>query len=87
MTTLEIKTALDNQILALLAQGAKNKLWSKREIADGLGYFPVSICALERLQAAGKVKLTLDDNSLTFVSLLSDLPDVDLPHARSRPTA
>jgi hypothetical protein len=62
MTTLEIKTALDNQILALFFQGPKDKVWSEREIADGLGQNTVSICALERLQAAGKVKLTLDDN-------------------------
>lgn len=64
-----MKTTLDNQILDLLAQRAKDKLWSEREIADELGYFPVSICALERLQAAGKVRLTLDDNSTYLCQL------------------
>ena len=57
--TLQRRAAIDNQILAVLAQGPKGKIWSEREIADALGYFPVSICALERLQEAGKVKLTL----------------------------
>jgi hypothetical protein len=56
------KTALDNQILALLAQRNKDTIWPEREISKGLGQDSVSICALERLQAAGKVKLTLDDN-------------------------
>jgi hypothetical protein len=65
MTTLEIKTALDNRILAILSQGALDKLWSEREIATGLGQDTVSICALERLQAAGKVKLTLKGSYLT----------------------
>ena len=60
---LEITTALDNRILALLRTKDK-QFWSEREITEGLAQdFPVSICALERLQSAGKVKLTLDDNS------------------------
>lgn len=63
--TLELRATLDNEILALLSQGARNRLWREREIIDGLGH-PVSICALERLQAAGKVRLTLDDN-LTYL--------------------
>jgi hypothetical protein len=50
MTLLERKTALDNQILALLSQRTKDKLWSELEITEGLAQdFPVSICALERL--------------------------------------
>jgi hypothetical protein len=68
-----MKTALDNQILALLR--TKDKLWSEREITKGLGHSPwnpVSICALERLQAAGKVKLTLNDNH-TYLCQLAPL--------------
>jgi hypothetical protein len=64
MTTLELKAALDNQILALLSHGPKDKLWSEHEIAAGLGQDTVSICALERLQAAGRVQLTLDGTYL-----------------------
>jgi hypothetical protein len=72
MTPLEIKTALDNRILDLLIQGPKDKVWSEREIAGGLGQDSVSICALERLQSAGKVKLTLDDNSTYLCQILWD---------------
>jgi hypothetical protein len=64
MTTLEIKTALDARILALLSREPKDKLWSEREIATGLGQDTVSICALERLQDQGKIKLTLDGTYL-----------------------
>jgi hypothetical protein len=60
--TLERKAALDSQILAVLSRRTKEKLWSEREIAQGLGQDTVSICALERLQAAGKVKLTNSRN-------------------------
>jgi hypothetical protein len=69
MTLTETKTALDNRILALLR--TKNKLWSEREITEGLGQdYPVSICALERLQTAGKIKLTLDDNHTYLCQVL-----------------
>jgi hypothetical protein len=71
MTILEIKTALDNPLLALLSQRTKGELWSELEITKGLAQdFPVSICALERLQATGKVKLTLDDNHTYLCQLL-----------------
>jgi hypothetical protein len=55
---------LENQVLTLLlTQGSEGKLWTESEITKGLGLnFPVSICVLEQLQAAGKIKLTLDHN-------------------------
>jgi hypothetical protein len=58
--TLERKALIDNRILAVLSQGPLDKVWSEHEIALGLGQDTVSICALERLQAAGKVRLTLN---------------------------
>jgi hypothetical protein len=63
-------TDLDNRILALLSQGAKDKLWSEREIAQGLGQQTVSICALERLQAVGKAKLMLNESPTYLCKLL-----------------
>ena len=59
--TLQWRADLDNQILAVLSQSPKDRIWSEREIIDGLGH-DLSICALERLQAAGKVKLTFGDH-------------------------
>jgi hypothetical protein len=68
--TLQWRAALEDQILALLSQTPKDKLWPEREITQGLGQDTVSICALERLQEAGKVKLTLDDNHTYLCQLL-----------------
>lgn len=68
--TLEWRSALDNRILAFLSQGPKTSFGPNFEIAQGLGQDTVSICALERLQAAGKVKLTNDDNGTYFCQLL-----------------
>jgi hypothetical protein len=60
-------STLDNQILTLLSCGPKDKLWSEREITLALGLdHPVPICTLERLQAANKLILSLDDN-LTYL--------------------
>jgi hypothetical protein len=67
--TLERKAALDNQILAVLSQKPKETIWTEREIAQGLGQDTVSISALERLQSAGLVKLTLDGNSTYLCQL------------------
>jgi hypothetical protein len=68
--TLERKTALDNEVLALLSQGAEDKILSEGEITEGLGHI-VSICCLERLQDARKVKLTLGTNNAYLCQLLS----------------
>jgi hypothetical protein len=60
-------STLDNQILTLLSHGPKDKLWSEREITVALKLDrPVPICTLERLQAASKLTLSLDDN-LTYL--------------------
>lgn len=67
---LQWRADLDNQIMAVLFQGPKDKIWSEREIADGLGQLTVSICALERLQAAGKVRLTLRPHTTYRCQLL-----------------
>jgi hypothetical protein len=67
----EWRGAYDHRILALLSQGPKDKIWTEREIIDGLGEKSISICALERLQAAGKVKLTFGDHPTYLTQLLS----------------
>jgi hypothetical protein len=67
--TLEWRAAADNEILALLSQATKDKIWSEREIIDGLGH-ELSICALERLAATGKVKLTQNRNFTYLCQLL-----------------
>jgi hypothetical protein len=88
--TLEIKAALDNQILAVLLQRPKDKVWTEQQIADGLGQDTVSISSLERLQAAGLVKLTLDSNS-TYLTQLYEPPEpllapAPLSHVSPGPT-
>ena len=70
MTAHERRIALDNRILDVLAQGPKGKVWTEREIATGLDQNVVSISALERLQADGKVKLMNDRNGTYQCQLL-----------------
>jgi hypothetical protein len=74
LETLQWRADLDNQILTVLSQGPKDKIWSEREIADGLGQLTVSISALERLQADGKVKLTLRPHTTYRCQLLPPPP-------------
>ena len=78
LTARERNTALDTQILALLSHGPEDKIWSEREITKGLGdVWPVSICALERLAAAGLVKLTQNRN-FTYLCQLRPLASLGL---------